>query len=69
MNRNLILEQDWLTQNGLRVHYVMACLRVNNTYVPLEEDIDIASIIRISSNVMLKPQNAYICTGNIKHNL
>ena len=42
MNRNLILGQDWLMKNGVRLYYDLGCLRVKDTYVPLVEDCHIA---------------------------
>ena len=47
MNRNLILGHDWMTKYGVCLYFDLACLRVNNTFVSLVEDIHIASIVRI----------------------
>ena len=58
MNRNLILGHDFLTKNGVRLYFDLACLRVNNTFVPLIEDIHIASIVRSQSTVTLKPNTS-----------
>ena len=68
MNRNIILGQDWLIKHGVRLHYDLGCLRVNNTYVPLIEDIHIASIVRLKSLLVLKSHNVYICKGRVKNN-
>ena len=68
MNRNLILGQDWLMKNGVRLYYDLGCLRVKDTYVPLVEVCHIASIVRIKSKVVLKPHTAYICKGMVKNN-
>ena len=68
MNRNLIIGHDFLTKNGVRLYFDLACLRVNNTFVPLIEDIHIASIIRSQCTVTLKPNTSYIIKGKIKSN-
>ena len=34
-NRNLIIGHDFLTKNGVRLYFDLACLRVNNTFVRL----------------------------------
>ena len=68
MNRNLILGHDFVTKNGVRLYFDLACLRVNNTFVPLIEDIHIASIVRSQASVTLKPNTSYIIKGKIKSN-
>lgn len=68
MNRNLILGQDWLKQNGVRLYFDLGCLRINGTYVNLEEDIHIASIVRMKYTTVLKPQTAQICFGKVRQN-
>ena len=67
LHRNFILGRDWLTENGVRLYFDLGCLRVGKTYVPLEEDIHIASIVRLGSTAVLKPQITNICSGNIKN--
>ena len=64
LNRNLILGRDWLKQNGVRLYYDLGCLRIGQTYIPLEEDAHVASVVRIASTVILKPQTANVCTGH-----
>ena len=61
MNRNVILGQDWLFKHGVRVYYDLKCLRIYNTYVPLQEDVHIASILRNCNKKVLKPQTRNIC--------
>ena len=50
------------------MYYDLGCLRVNNTYVPLIEDIHITSIVRLKFILVLKPHTAYICKGRVKNN-
>ena len=66
MNRNVILGRDWLIQNGVRLYYDLGCLRIGKTYVPLEEDIHIATLVRLNSDLILKPQTSYLCKGKVK---
>ncbi len=42
MNRNVMLGRDWLIQSGVRLYFDLSCLRVHNTYMPLQEDIHIS---------------------------
>ena len=67
LNRSLILGRDWLKTNGVRLYYDLGCLRIGQTYIPLEEDIHIATVVRIASTVTLKPQTANVCTGHLRH--
>jgi hypothetical protein len=52
MNRNIILGCDWLDQNGVMLYYELGCLRIGQMYIPLEEDIHIASIVRRRKNIL-----------------
>ncbi|CAG2214089.1 unnamed protein product [Mytilus edulis] len=61
MNRNAILGRDWLVKFGVRVYFSLGCLRINKTYVPLVEDIHIASIVRLAQTTVFKPQTSNIC--------
>lgn len=38
MNRNFILGRDWLIQNGVRIYYDLGTMKINDVYVPLQED-------------------------------
>ena len=68
MNRNMILGRDWLIQNKVRIYFALQCIKVGQVYVPLEEDIHIASIIRLKSKTVIKPQTSNICLTKIKNN-
>lgn len=41
-------------------------MRINDVYVPLQEDIHISSVLRIAKSVVLKPQAAQICLTKYK---
>ena len=67
LNRNLILGLDWMKQNNVRIYMELKCLRLNGKhYVNLEEDIHIASTVRMKRTCLIKPQTAMICYGNVR---
>ena len=68
MNRNIILGRDWLKQFAVRMYYDLGCLRVGKSYIKMEEDIHISSLIRLKSKTQLKPQSGKLCWGRIKGN-
>ena len=61
LNKNFILGRDWLKENGVRLYFDLGMLRVGQTYVKLEEDTHICSILRLSKRTTIKPQTAVIC--------
>ena len=66
MNRNIILGRDWLSQNGVRLYFDLNCLRIKKSYVRLEADIHISSIVRLASKTVIKPQTINICRVKVK---
>ena len=69
LNRNLILGLDWLHKNKVRLYFDLKLLRINGkTYVNLEQDIHIASTVRLQHTTILKPNTAKICYGKIRQN-
>ena len=60
---------DWLKQNNVRIYFDLKCLRINGKhYVNLEEDIHIASTVRMKNTCLIKPQTAMICYGKVREN-
>ena len=55
MNRNIILGRDWLKQFGVCMYYDLGCIRVGKSYVKLEEDLHISSIVRLATKTQIKP--------------
>ena len=51
MNRKLILGRDWLLKNGVRLYFDLGCIRVHQTYIPLQEDIHISSVVRTQNKI------------------
>lgn len=69
LNRNLILGLDWLKANDVRIYMDLKCIRINGKhYVNLEEDIHIASTVRMKKTCLIKPQTAVICYGKVREN-
>lgn len=68
MNRNLILGRDWLENNGVRMYFDLGCIRVNQTYIPLQEDMRISSVIRVHKKTKIKPQTAIVCRCKVQNN-
>ena len=63
------MRTDWLRRNGVRIYFDLDCIRIGDkNYVNLEEDIHIATVIRIKSTTVIKPQTATICYGKVKYN-
>ena len=68
LNRNMILGLDWLKEHNVRI-VDLKCLRINGKhYVTLEEDIHIASTVRVKKTCLIKPQSAIICHGRVREN-
>ena len=69
LNRNMILGLDWLKQNNVRIYFDLKSLRINGkTYVNLEEDIHVASTVRMKYTCSIKPNTACICYGKVREN-
>ncbi|XP_067655940.1 uncharacterized protein [Haliotis asinina] len=52
---------------GVRVYFDLGSLRVGKTYVPLEDDVHISSIIRLAGETVIKPQSKSIVKGKVKN--
>ena len=66
MNRNLILGRDWLMQYGVRLYFDLKKIKVKGAFLPLEEDIHIASLLRIDRDTILKPNSVHLVRTNVK---
>ena len=63
----MILGRDWLQQDDVRIYFDLGSIRVGKAYVPLANDIHIATIIRSVNKLLLKPQSANVCIAKIKN--
>lgn len=66
INRNFILGRDWLVQNSVRLYFDLGKLRIGESTIPLQEDIQIASLVRLRAKTILRPQTTSVCIGKIK---
>ena len=58
LNRNIILGRDFLMKNKVRIYCDLHKLKLQNAYVPLENDVHISAISRLNKTITLKPQTA-----------
>ena len=67
--RDLNTNLDWLKQSNVRIYFDLKCLRINGKhYVKLEEDIHIASTVKMKKTCLIIPQTAMICYGKVREN-
>jgi hypothetical protein len=66
INRNLLLGDDWLHGNGVRMYFDLGLIRIQNTYVPLIADKHINSICRLTRSITLRPNMAYVVSAKVK---
>lgn len=67
LNRNLILGLDFMKANKVRLYFDLKSMRIQDkVYVSLEEDIHIASTVRMKHKVTLKPKTAKVCMGKVR---
>lgn len=65
-NRNVILGCDWLTKHRVRLYFDLHKMKVGEQYVNLDQDIHVASIVRLAKNQTIKPQTAAVFLGKVK---
>ena len=69
LNRNMILGLDWMKTNNVRIHMDIKWIRINrNYYVNLQENIHVASTVRMKKTCLIKPQTAIIYYGKVSEN-
>ena len=69
LNRNMILGLDLLKSNNVKIYFDLKSFRINGkTYVNLEEDIHVASTVRMKHTCVIKPNTAQICYGKVREN-
>ena len=61
LNRNSILGMDWPKKHGVRIYFDLGMIRVGKTYVKLQEDCHICTILRLNKKTVVKPQSGMIC--------
>ena len=67
LKRNIILGLDWLKSNNFRIYFNLKSLRIKRkTFVNIEEDIHVASTVRVKHTCVIKPNTAQICYGKVR---
>lgn len=66
LSRNCILGKDFLGANSARIYFDLNAVKVKGHYVPLEDDLAVASVVRLCKKVVLKPQTSYKLPGKVK---
>ena len=65
-----MLGLDWLEKNKVWLYFDLKLFRINRkAYVNLEQDIHIASTVRLQHATVLKPNTATICYGKVRPTL
>lgn len=65
INRNLILGRDFPKRNGVRKYFDLGYFRIGKTYIRLEEDIHISSLLRLTKKTLLKPKTKTVCSVKV----
>ena len=60
--------KDFLAKNSCRINFDLNCIRIKDQYVPLQNDICIASLVRLCKTVTFKPQTTYRLPSKLKQN-
>ena len=58
MDRSFIMGTDFMKEHGVRIYFDLRKVRVGNVYVPYEQDMHIASLVRTRATTVIKPQTA-----------
>ena len=66
LNRNVIIGLEWLKSRGVRVYHDLSCICVHDTYIPLIDDMHVASIARTRHKVEISPQSTHICQVTVR---
>lgn len=60
INRNVMLGRDFLQQHGVRLYFDLEYLQINHSYISIEDDGHIASIVRLQRTTVLRTQTINI---------
>ena len=65
LSRNAIIGKDFLSANSCRIYFDLNCIKIKDTYVSMQDDRCIASILRQTKKVQLKPMTTYKLPGKL----
>ena len=68
LTRSAIIGRDFLTKFNATIYCAYNKLKINNAYIPLENDTHFASTVRTTHNITLKPQTSCFLTARMKTN-
>ncbi|KAL4232960.1 hypothetical protein ACF0H5_007648 [Mactra antiquata] len=68
MTKNVILGKDFMFDYGVRIYCDLKRIRIGKTYVPLESDIHIHSLVRLKKETILKPRTVYQVEAKMQNN-
>ncbi|WAR04389.1 hypothetical protein MAR_019758, partial [Mya arenaria] len=58
INRNIILGDEWLNKNGVRMYFDLGCIRIKDKHVN--------SICRLTHSITLPPNSSYVTNARVK---
>ncbi|GFN74315.1 retrovirus-related pol polyprotein from transposon [Plakobranchus ocellatus] len=65
-SRNRIIGCDFLKQQKARIYFDLEKLRLNDEYIILDQDIHVASVVRLAHDVTIPPQTSVRVSGKLK---
>ncbi|GFO37736.1 retrovirus-related pol polyprotein from transposon 17.6 [Plakobranchus ocellatus] len=65
-SRNWIIGCDFLKQQKARIYFDLEKLRLNDEYINLDQDIRVASVVRLAHDVTIPPQTSVRVSGKLK---
>lgn len=68
MSRNFIIGRDFLNKHKVRLYFDSQSMKLDQEYIPLQGDMNIASILRLLSKTTLPPNSINFVPVKLKHN-
>ncbi|GFN83686.1 Pol polyprotein [Plakobranchus ocellatus] len=65
-SRNWIIGCDFLKQQKARIYFDLEKLRLNDEYINIDQDIHVASVVRLAHDVTIPPQTSVRVSGKLK---
>ena len=65
-SRNMIIGMDFLKKHKAVIYINLEKLKLHDEYIDLEEDLHIASVVRLAADVSIAPQKKITVTGKVK---
>jgi len=68
LSRNMLLGKDFLAEKNCRVYFDLNCIKIQDQFIALANDTEIASIARLQKAVTLKPNTVNYLSATIRLN-